>query len=75
MGTHRAVAGPTFVSHRLLLAGDGTGYSLHDTTLRAGTVTTMEYRNHVEAVYCLEGEGRLTDLAAGRAWDVRPGFL
>ncbi|HVL28501.1 MAG TPA: ectoine hydroxylase [Acidimicrobiales bacterium] len=74
-GTDRAVDAPTFVSRRLLLARDGTDFSLHDTTLHGGTSTTMEYRHHVEAVYCLSGEGEVEDLTTGRCWAVRPGLL
>jgi ectoine hydroxylase len=74
-GTDRAVEAPTFVSRRLLLARDGTPFSLHDTTLFGGTSTTMEYRHHIEAVYCLSGEGELEDLTSGRRWTVRPGLL
>ncbi len=73
--TDRAVQAPTFVSHRLLLARDGTDFSLHDTTLFAGTTTTMEYRHHIEAVYCLSGEGEMQDLSSGERWAVRPGLL
>lgn len=60
--TERDVRAATWRSRRLLLAGDGRGYSLHDTVLHAGTSTEMEYVNHVESVYCIEGEGTLVDL-------------
>jgi len=75
VGTDRDVAAPTFVSRRLLLAGDGVGFSLHDTTLGAGTETHMWYRHHVEAVYCIEGEAELVDLDNGVVYPVRPGTM
>jgi L-ectoine synthase len=74
-GTDRAVEGPTFVSRRLLLADDGVGFSFHDTVLYAGTTTNMWYANHVEAVYCIEGEGELEDLTDGAIYEIAPGTL
>ena len=71
--TEHDVEGPTFRSRRLLLARDGAGFSLHDTVLRAGSETRLWYRNHIEAVYCLEGEGEIEDLESGETHDVRPG--
>ncbi|MFP3905483.1 MAG: ectoine synthase [Acidimicrobiales bacterium] len=74
-GTDRAVEGPTFVSRRLLLAGDGVKFSFHDTVLYAGTVTKMWYQNHVEAVYCIEGDGELEDLDNEKVYEIGPGTL
>ena len=62
-------------SRRLLLEGDGTGFSLHDTVIRAGTVTRMGYRNHLEAVCCIEGRGTLESIDDGRLWSIEPGTL
>lgn len=61
-GTSRDVSGPTWQSRRLLLEGDRMGFSVHDTLIHAGTSTEMEYRNHLEAVYCIEGKGTVTVL-------------
>jgi L-ectoine synthase len=74
-GTDRDVAAPTWRSRRLLLAGDGQTFSLHDTVIDAGTETTMWYRNHVEAVYCIEGSGRLDDLDNGHSYQLEPGTV
>ncbi|QGG96533.1 ectoine synthase [Actinomarinicola tropica] len=74
-GTNRDVEGPTFVSRRFLLADDQVGFSLHDTVLYAGTVTNMWYRNHIEAVYCIEGHATLQDLDNDETHDIRPGTL
>lgn len=74
-GTARDVEGPTFVSRRFLLADDKVGFSLHDTVLYAGTVTNMWYRNHIEAVYCIEGHATLRDLDNDETYDIRPGTL
>jgi L-ectoine synthase len=74
-GSDRDVATPSWRSRRLLLAGDGAAFSLHDTVIRAGTETTMWYRHHVEAVYCVDGHGRLDDLTSGRSYVLDPGTV
>lgn len=74
-GTDRDVDAPTFHSRRFLLAGDGVHFSFHDTILYAGSVTNMWYKNHVEAVYCIEGTGRLTDHTNGQTYDIAPGTM
>lgn len=75
VGTERDVAAETWSSRRFLLASDGMGFSLHDTVLHAGTETTMWYRNHVEAVYCIEGEGELVDRETGDVHRIQPGTM
>lgn len=62
------------VSRRFLLACDGIGYTLTDTIVRAGTKSLLEYRNHIEACYCIEGYGEVVDMQ-GRAYPVVPGTL
>jgi L-ectoine synthase len=68
-------AAGTWRSRRLLLARDGTGFSLHDTILYAGTSTTMHYANHVEAVYIIEGSAKLRDLETGEVHALAPGTM
>lgn len=72
---HGEVSGETWTSRRLLLAGDGCGFSLHDTVLGAGTSTPMHYKNHLEAVYCVGGKGRIDDLETGETHAIAPGTL
>ncbi|WP_158894211.1 ectoine synthase [Amycolatopsis anabasis] len=62
-------------SRRLLLAADGLGYSFHDTIMRAGVQTRMQYLNHVEAVYCIAGEAEVRNEATGESFVLRPGTL
>jgi len=64
-----------WVSRRLLLARDGLAFSFHDTVVRGGTETLIHYRHHVEAVYCIEGEGEVVLLDEGRTVPVRAGTL
>jgi L-ectoine synthase len=77
MGTAREVApeNGNWISRRLLLHGDGMGFSLHDTTIHAGTKTFMWYKHHVEAVYCLGGEGELENLETGEVHQVTDGTM
>ncbi|MFF2041104.1 ectoine synthase [Kitasatospora sp. NPDC058170] len=62
------------LSRRFLLAGDGLGYSLTDTLVRAGTKSRLEYRNHMEACYCIAGSGEVIDLD-GNAHPITPGRM
>ena len=62
-------------SRRLLLAKDGMGFSMHDTLIYAGTETYIHYANHLEAVYCIEGEGEIEDLDNGQTTQLRAGTL
>lgn len=64
-GTDRDVVAENWISRRIVLAQDGMGFSLHDTIIRAGTETLIWYRHHLEAVYCIEGEGEVEVLATG----------
>lgn len=74
-GTDRDVQAETWTSQRLLLARDGQSFSLHETILYAGTETAMWYANHVEAVYCVGGEGELFDDETGETFPLRDGTL
>lgn len=75
VGSDRDVRGPTFHSRRLLLNKDGMGFSLHDTVLHAGSETYIWYANHVEAVYCVEGEGEIELVGSGEIFSIRPGTM
>lgn len=74
-GSERCVSDTNWTSHRLLLESDGMGFSLHDTILHPGTATKMWYRNHVEAVYCVEGEGEIVDLERDVVHPIAPGTM
>lgn len=74
-GSDRDVAGEGWRSRRLLLRRDRLGFSLHDTTVPAGTELTLQYRHHLEACYLIAGEAELTNLATGERHDLRPGSL
>ena len=73
--TEDDIDGGTWRSRRMLLAKDGMGFSMHDTLIRAGTQTLIWYKNHVEAVYCVSGEGEIEVLSEGKTYPIRPGTL
>jgi L-ectoine synthase len=75
VGTDRDVEGEGWRSRRLLLRRDEMGFSLHDTTVAAGTELNLHYRHHLEACYLIAGEAELTDLATGERHDLRPGSM
>ena len=75
VGTDRDVEGEGWRSRRLLLRRDELGFSLHDTTVAAGTELNLQYKHHLEACYLLEGEAQLTDLATGETHALRAGSM
>ena len=73
--TDKDVHDAQWTSVRMLLAGDGMGFSFHITTLEAGSEHTFHYKNHFESVYCISGEGSIEDLATGEVHQLRPGVM
>ena len=73
--TARRVVTSNWENTRLLLKGDGMGFSFHITTVYAGTETPMCYRNHVESVYCISGTGSVETVADGRRFEIGPGTI
>jgi L-ectoine synthase len=74
-GTKGNVRAAQWSSLRFLHHEDGMGFTVTDTTLEAGMDQVIHYKNHLEACYCLEGEGTIEDLATGTVHDIRPGTL
>jgi L-ectoine synthase len=71
-GTEREVDWGNGKSYRLLIARDGMGFTICHTIVRAGTESLLQYRNHLEACYCIAGEGEVEDMN-GNIWPIRPG--
>ncbi|MEA2101190.1 MAG: ectoine synthase [Thermodesulfobacteriota bacterium] len=76
-GTSREVYAENnnWVSRRLLLKDDRMGFSMHDTVIFAGTQTHIWYKNHLEAVYCVEGKGEIETLSDGKLYPILPGTI
>ena len=62
-------------SKRIVLAKENVGFSVHETTLYAGTVNRFWYANHIEAVFVVAGEGEITELDNGKTHQLAPGSL
>jgi L-ectoine synthase len=75
LGTEHEVKGGTWTSRRLLLADAKMGFSMHDTLIHAGTETMIWYQNHLEAVYCIEGNGEIEVLPDGPTYPIEPGTI
>lgn len=73
--TRRNVHSDGWNSVRLLLKSDRMGFSFHITTIHEGAELPMHYRNHLESVYCVAGEGSVEDVATGEVHPIRPGVL
>ena len=75
-GTEWDVQTDKWASRRLLIRGDGLGFSLSETIIHPGSESTIWYKNHFEACYCVEGEGEIESLAPdGRKSKIEPGTL
>jgi L-ectoine synthase len=76
-GSKREVIAPNgnWASRRLLLKDDNMGFSFHETIIFAGTETTIWYKNHLEAVYCVEGEGEVETINDGKIYPILPGTM
>lgn len=74
-GTAAEVRTEGWTSTRLLLRGDGMGFSMTDTWIEAGADERLWYKNHLEACYCIEGEATVEDLTTGERFEIRPGTL
>lgn len=75
IGSGREVKGDGWTSRRLLLKKDGLGFSFHETIIPAGTEHLFWYKNHLEAVYCVAGNGTIEDLATGEIHSISDGVL
>ena len=75
LDTQAHVRGEAFESRRILLSKDGLGYSLHDTICKAGSAQRLEYRNHVETNYVIEGRGSVENIATGEVFPLGPGTV
>lgn len=65
----------TWVSRRFLLKKDEMGFSFHETIIFAGTESYFWYKNHLEAVYCVGGEGEIEDLGTGKIHPISDGTM
>lgn len=71
----RQVEAKGWSSVRMLLKEDNMGFSFHITTIHTGAELPMHYKNHLESVYCVSGEGSIEDLETGEVTPIHPGVM
>lgn len=74
-GTARDASGPGWTSLRLLVKSDGMGFSMTETHVLPGASLTLEYKHHVEACYCIAGQGTVIEASTGARHVIKPGVL
>lgn len=75
LGTKGDARGDKWHSLRLLHEEDGMGVTLTDSILEAGFQMDLWQKNHLEACYCLEGEGTVEEIITGTIHKIGPGNL
>jgi len=73
--TDRVVKAENWESVRMSLKDDNMGFSFHITTIYADTETPIHYRNHLETVYCISGEGEVETVEDGKIYPIKPGTV
>ena len=61
-------------SHRMLTEADGMGFTVCHTVVKKGSESLLEYRNHLEACYCIGGEGEVEDMI-GNVYPIKVGDI
>ena len=64
-----------FTSLRGLLEIDGCGFTMTHTTIPKDDPQYWHYKNHIEACYCIKGEGEIVDLNNGTKHFIKPGTI
>ena len=72
-GTEQDVGTEQWRALRLLVRGDGLGFSLSETTVNAGAEMNLWYKHHLEACFCIEGEAEITERDTGVVHRIGPG--
>lgn len=75
IGTKGDAKGNRWRSLRLLHEEDGMGVTLTDSILEAGFEMILWQKHHLEACYCLDGEGTVEELDTGELHEIRAGTL
>ena len=75
IGTKGEARGDKWHSLRLLHKEDGMGVTLVDGLLEPGFDMVLWQKNHLEACYCIEGEGMVEELESGRVHEIKAGTL
>jgi quercetin dioxygenase-like cupin family protein len=74
-GTPRFVQADGFVSIRFALAEDDLGFTVTEATGDPEIGIEIEHKNHIEAVYVLEGKGEVEIVETGEVYQLYPGVF
>lgn len=74
-GTDLDVRGDAWRAVRLLVRGDGLGFSLSETTVEAGAELDLWYKHHQEACFVIEGEAEIVERETGISHRIGPGSV
>ncbi len=74
-GTKRYVQADGFVSIRLALAEDNLGFTVTEATGKTELDLEIQHKNHIEAVYVLEGTGEVELVETGKVYKLYPGVF
>lgn len=75
IGTENETKAENWSSRRFLFAKDNMGFTLTDTIIKAGTETHIWYQHHLEAVYCIEGDGEIETVKDGKVYPLAAGTM
>ena len=75
IGTARDASGDGWTSLRLLVRSDGMGFSMTETQVLPGAILRLEYKNHIEACYCIAGSGMVREVSSGKEHVIKAGVL
>lgn len=62
-------------STRFLTAEDNMGFTVAHTVVNRGTESRLQYRRHLEACYCIKGEGLVISADGDIVLNIKPGTL
>lgn len=68
----KIIESDNWISRRLLLKKENMGFSLTDTIIKAGTETYIHYKNHLEACYCISGNGEIKTIKDNKVYKIEP---
>jgi L-ectoine synthase len=74
-GTNADARGEGWRSLRMLTRADGMSFTVTHTTVEAGMEAELQYRHHLEACLCIDGELEIEDLSSGERHVVGAGTL
>ena len=73
--TKNHVQAKDWSSSRLLTREDRMGFTITDSWCEPGMDNTLCYERHLEACYCIDGEGSVEDLSTGVEYKITAGTI